>query len=326
MASAFTRALKRINPFAKPKRQRSWIQSKPTGSKNTEIQDDFPVFGISTTEVCNLSCVMCHFNGPGVKKRKRTLSVEQVNNFLQQIPKGRPLWFAGTGDFFMDPNALEHVRMANLHGHKPCILTHGQLFTTQVIDSLLENGVRFIRISVDAIDAETYKKIRLGGKFEKILEACDYLKKKKTDYPDLRVEINNTILNPSDGLINQYCDFWRGKVDAINFNAEYHDTFQFRNTFRPIPEKRNECELSVYVLPSGRMAPCCATMVVQHEKDQEWMPHIDVTSPKEAYQKFKQMYSDPESPLRKICAKCGWWIMWAYDENHETPYWKQVEL
>jgi len=326
MASTITKALKRINPFAKPKRRRERQSTEMTRVYNPNDPADFPVFGVATTEVCNLSCVMCHFNGPGVKKRKRTLSVEQVEKFMKQIPKGRQLWFSGTGDFFMDPHALEHVRLAHAHGHKPCILTHGQLFSPEVLDSLLENGVRFIRMSVDAIDAETYKNIRLGGKFERILEACAYLRKKKEKYPDLRVEINNTILKPNDDLIQQYCDFWRGKVDGINFNAEYYDTFHFRNTFRPIPEKRNDCELSVYVLPSGRMAPCCATMVVQHEKDQEWMPHIDETSPKEAFQKFQQMYKDPESPLRKICAQCGWWILWAYDEKGETPYWKHVEL
>lgn len=331
MASRLTKIWKKINPFAKLRRKEKQPIAAVVAKNNkltpTQSDDqDIPVSGIATTEVCNLACVMCHFNGPGVKKKKRTLTPSQTENFMKQIPTGRELWLAGTGDFFMDSNALEHVRLAQALGHKPCILTHGQLLTNAVIDQLLVFGVRFIRISVDAIDSETYKKIRLGGDFRKVLSACEYLREKKKIYPDLRVEINNTILEPGEELVQKYCDFWRGKVDGVNFNAEYHDTFKFRNTFQAIPEKRNDCELSVYVLPSGRMAPCCATMVVQHTEDQNWMPHIDDTSPQDAYVKFKAMYKDPDSPLRKICEQCSWWILWAYDQKGQTPYWRHVDL
>src|SRR5689334_14799081 len=109
------------------------------------------VGGVSTTDVCNLSCVMCHFNGPKAVRLDKTLTVEEVRQFVSSVPKG-PLWFAATGDFLVDPNALEHLRTAVTYGHEPCVLTNGQLLTPELIDRMLEIGVRQITLSVDAID------------------------------------------------------------------------------------------------------------------------------------------------------------------------------
>jgi len=72
--------------------------------------------GIDTTEVCNLSCVMCHFNGPTAAKLQGTLTVDEVRKFLNSVPAGQ-IWFASTGDFLMDPNALAHLRSAVACGH-----------------------------------------------------------------------------------------------------------------------------------------------------------------------------------------------------------------
>ncbi len=284
------------------------------------------VGGITTTEVCNISCSMCHFNGPTAVRKAGTLNPEQVRQYLAGIPKGQELSFAGTGEFFMDPNALDYLRMAVEYGHKPYILTNGQLLTPSLIDEILAIGVRLIRISVDAIDSDMYSKVRQGGDFSVILAACAYLKEQKAQYPSLRVEINNTRFLNTAKQEAQFVDFWRDKVDVVNFNAEYYDIFKFRNKFFE-PTERANCEMSVYLLPTGQMAPCCAMMVYQHYHNVDWLPHIDDTTPEAAYEQFVGLYNDPESDFRKnICSKCDWWIMWAKDEAGNTPYWRSVQL
>lgn len=89
-----------------------------TQSLDTRIDRRKPlVFGsIATTEVCNLSCVMCHFNGPKALKKGRILSPETVERILDQIPAGEEVWFAATGEFFVDPHALDHLRAAVRRG------------------------------------------------------------------------------------------------------------------------------------------------------------------------------------------------------------------
>ena len=216
-----------------------------------------------TTDRCNLSCVMCPFNGPGAPRKTETLDPKLVFKFMREIPRGQELWFAGTGEFFMDPHALNHLQLASHLGHEPRVLTNGQRMAPSLIDAVLESGVRQIRFSVDAIDPQSYAHIRRGGSFEDILRTCMYVRSRKPAYPGLRVEVNNTLFKDTIARQSEFVRFWRGKVDQVNFNAEYYDIFNFRNLFFT-PGTRVGCQLSLYLLPSGRLSPCCAVNVYQH--------------------------------------------------------------
>ena len=47
------------------------------------------IASINTTEVCNLSCVMCHFNGPNAIKKAGALDPSQVEKVLREaLTKG----------------------------------------------------------------------------------------------------------------------------------------------------------------------------------------------------------------------------------------------
>jgi hypothetical protein len=282
------------------------------------------VGGIASTEVCDLSCVMCHFNGPLARRKSATITPEEGLAFMRSIPKGL-LWFAATGEFFMDPNALVHLRNAAALGHQPAILTNGQSLTPELIDELLRIGVRLIRFSVDAYDPETYRKIRRGGELSKIVDACRYLRARRRDYPKLRVEVNNVLFHKTFPDQERFIAFWTGLVDAVNFNAEYYDSFRFRNTFID-PGERVDCHLQLYLLPTGHMSPCCAVHVYQHTHNIDWLPHIRDTEPAAALDAFQKMYDDPASPLANLCRGCEWWILWKRDEAGNSPYFKTVEI
>ena len=80
-----------------------------------------------------------------------TVTVDELRKFASSVPPG-PFWFSSTGDFLMDPNALQHLRIVVECGHRPCALTNGQLLTPELVDRMLEIGVREVSISVDAIE------------------------------------------------------------------------------------------------------------------------------------------------------------------------------
>src|SRR5690349_11989493 len=94
----------------------------------------FRTVSIATTEVCNLSCVFCHFNGPHAVKKDKQLSPELVAEALRELPRGSEIHFAATGEFFMDPHALHHLHEAIRLGLSPLVLTHGQLFSKELLD------------------------------------------------------------------------------------------------------------------------------------------------------------------------------------------------
>lgn len=290
-----------------------------------ERAPEFDFYGFSTTEVCELSCVFCHFNGPNATKKAKTLAPDLVEKGVRQVSPGKKVHFAATGDFFQDPNAMDHLRKTTELGHPVHVLSHGQSMPPERLEEMLAMGVREFRFSVDHIEPRQYAKIRRGGELERVLSTIDYLKERKKDISDINVEVNCILIGDTKDRMEEFAAFWSSKVDAIHFHAEYYDVWKFRNLFY-VPEKRNDCHIQLYVLPSGTITPCCAMMVQSHESDTTWLPNIATTSLQDAYDKLCDMYEDPTSELGKVCAKCQWWIMWSDQKDGGTPYMRTVRF
>ncbi|MDX1923264.1 MAG: radical SAM protein [Alphaproteobacteria bacterium] len=292
----------------------------------TKRAPNFAPGAITTNEVCNLSCVMCHFNGPNAVKKGKLLKPELVRKAMDEYPAGSHIYLASTGEFFLDPNSLDHLRYAISRGLKPQVLSHGQFYTPKLIDELLAIGLRSFRISCDAIDASHYERIRRGGKFQVILDALAYINTRRAEFPDLDIEIGCTLFKTNFHLQPEYEAFWREHgVDKVHFNAEYFDTFRYRNLLAT-PKKRVDCAIQTYVLPSGKVAPCCAMIVYAHDHDVSWLPDLETHTLKESYDKLCDMYDDPKSELSKLCAKCDWWIMFDQDPAGNSPYFRTAIL
>lgn len=281
--------------------------------------------GFATTETCELSCVFCHFNGPNAIKKARTLDQDLVKKGLEQVPAGRKVHFAATGDFFQDPHALDHLRNSIELGHPVNVLSHGQSMPPDRLEEMLAMGVREFRFSVDHIEPRQYAKIRRGGDLDRVLSTIAYLRTRKADLPDISIEVNCILIGDARERMEEFAEFWSTRVDAVYFHAEYYDVLRFRNLFF-VPEKRNDCHIQLYVLPSGQIAPCCAMMVQAHEEKVSWLPNIADTPLQVAYEQLCDMYEDPNSELGKVCAKCDWWVMWSEHRDGCTPYLKSVRF
>jgi hypothetical protein len=283
-----------------------------------------PLQYVMTTERCHLSCVMCHFNGPLAVKKTAELDPQLVRKVLSGRPPGEAVWFVATGEFFSDPNALVHLRTARDLGLAPRVITHGQLLTPALMDEILQIGVREILLSVDSIDPASYAKIRRGGRLEVILDACAHLRTKRQEYADLRVGV--TVISLKQPMERSAVEqFWRTRVDYVQFVSEYYDTFRFRRVFF-LPVQRTDCRLEIIPLPTGRVAPCCAIAIHAHNQDVSWLPHLAEVTPEEAYRQLCDMYENPDSPLARICQSCDWWVQFHLNERGDSPVYERVEL
>jgi pyruvate-formate lyase-activating enzyme len=292
---------------------------------NANRAPDIDFLSIATTETCELSCVFCHFNGPTATKKAKTLAPELVEKGVRQLSGKQMVHFAATGDFFQDPNAMRHLRSTIALGHPVSVLSHGQSMPPRLIDEMLEIGVREFRFSVDHIEDHAYAKIRRGGNLKTVLETIAYLGECRKRVSGINIEINCILIGDARKRMEEFTEFWRGRVDAVNFHAEYYDTLKFRNLFH-VPEQRNDCHIQPYVLPSGQITPCCAIMVQAHDTDLPWLPNIADTPLHEAYDRLCDMYEDPNSELGKICSKCQWWVMWSEVKDGASPYLKTIRF
>lgn len=107
-------------------------------------RSEIPRFGyFMTTELCHLSCVMCHFNGPKATRRgAETLDPELVVKVLRSRPAGEQIWFVSTAEFFNDPNALSYIKTAAELGLSPRAITHGQMLVPKFIEEIMAAGIK----------------------------------------------------------------------------------------------------------------------------------------------------------------------------------------
>ncbi len=292
--------------------------------KALNLTEPHEIASIRTTGGRSLPGAERHGNEEATRRKQQTLSIGEVRSFVRSIPPC-DLWFEGSADFLMDPNALEHLRAAVECGHRPCILTNGQLCTPEWIGEVLAAGVREIRLRVDAIEAAAYRRLHPGGELLNVLRVCHALRAGKRQYPGLKVSVLCVVSQETVNRQNEFTRFWTGKVDAVVFEAHPSATFQTQLTLCE-PEDRADCSMRLFLLPNGQMAPCRGVAADRQGHGAEWLPHISSTPPGGALARFKQMYADPDSPLRQVCANCPWWIMFQRNERGESPFTRVVTL
>ena len=135
---------------------------------------------------CNIACNSCR---PKVRKNSDE-KLQQLNNLITTIilPLGKNLQvaeFAGNGD----PFASRHYRkciQALAKEYPSCkfgIHSNGLLCDEKNVQELgLNNRIASMSISVDAATPDTYRRIRRGGDFYKLLDNLDWIASKRKDF------------------------------------------------------------------------------------------------------------------------------------------------
>lgn len=121
-------------------------------------------FSIAITNDCNANCSFCH-----VPKGKVYLSKDFIIEFCKKIDELGTLDIAiGGGEPILHKDIVEICRSIWINTKLGIsITTNGQLLTDYIINNL-SGFISFLRISVDSINANNYKKIR-NFDFEKLI-------------------------------------------------------------------------------------------------------------------------------------------------------------
>ena len=148
--------------------------------KGNKIRETHYV-SINIDESCNLACPSCRkskiyrTNGDDFDSRYKLVVrlLDLINKFDLPIE----IMMSGNGDPFasliyrplllgMEPKENVNIRF----------LTNGLLLKKLMPKMKVKESIRHLDISIDAGDRETYEKVRLGGKWETLIENLDYVK------------------------------------------------------------------------------------------------------------------------------------------------------
>ncbi len=154
---------------------------------------DFPErLTLEMTSYCNLMCRMCpktagHVNTPANRVIEEGV-LEKVYPLLSRI---ETLQLSGLwGEVFIHPELyLQILEKAKEENCEVRTISNGTLLTPEISERLVEIGLDVLTISIDAATPGTYRQIRVGGDFKKLIKQIKKLqkikRKKGKDKPEL---------------------------------------------------------------------------------------------------------------------------------------------
>ena len=109
------------------------------------------------------------------------------------------------------PDVLEEIRSFNL---KTSICTNGLLLEKHV-DTLVEyiDIAPSIAFSIDGANAETYEKIRIGGKFSKLIEQLE-ISNEKLRTKGMSVKIHFTLSKDNMKEVGKFINIFRNMLQG----------------------------------------------------------------------------------------------------------------
>ncbi|MFD2235141.1 radical SAM/SPASM domain-containing protein [Phaeospirillum tilakii] len=285
----------------------------------SKYSDYYYQAGLLISDFCNLKCRMCMFHSEDgtdysfkdlrLPQPKTLMSLDTSRSYLEQLPPGTKVLFSAAGEVFVHKQAGEILEQARHLPIEPMVLTNGLLLDDERIDTILRVGLTNVIISVDGIDPETYRANRVGGELETVLANISRLRERaRAAGAKVTIGVNMVMFQSFEGEISRILEFWRGKVDRVGFLAERLDHFgkprKILTEHSPgIPYCFAPFE-GPLLLSDGRIAPCCSVAISSWFIDMPWLYRLDRTPLQDAVRGYRRMLTDPNSPLRGICAAC----------------------
>ena len=251
---------------------------------------DFPLnIEIEPTYYCNLKCPMCPrmFKEGNTDRDDQHMSQDLWKKIITECKENKldALQMAHEAESFMNPkleNMMEETTQKGIFDI--WIHTNGLLLNETRARKVIKAGLKKINFSVDAFKDETFEKIRVGGKLEKLKKnILNFLKLKeeyKADY--LRVRISFVEQKDNFSEKEDFFNFWSKQkgVNVITFQ-KCQDYFVFDNEDEDVKLSKKELE-SKYknekpffcaapwetpiIQEDGKITPC-GMPVREHNKD-----------------------------------------------------------
>jgi MoaA/NifB/PqqE/SkfB family radical SAM enzyme len=120
---------------------------------------------IEPTTRCNYICGFC----TGRHMDQSDISVDTFAGILAAFPAIRHIELQGEGEPLLHKDFFTMAALARRRGIQVSLITNGSMFTPQVVEGILENGIGAIRVSIESSDPAAFQNIR-GGKLDKVCE------------------------------------------------------------------------------------------------------------------------------------------------------------
>lgn len=177
---------------------------------------------------CNLSCPSCRthvikVNDNDLEKQTKIGEIIFNNIFGSPTDQRIHLFLSGSGELFASPmllNFMSKITLDKFPNVAFSVATNGLLCESRWNRiSHLESAIEKITVSIDATCAETYEKLRRGGKWQSLLQNMEFLKNKK-QATGMKLHTRMIVQNSNYKEILKFYDFSKEVgADVVEYSS-----------------------------------------------------------------------------------------------------------
>lgn len=171
---------------------------------------------IEVTNQCNLNCIMCLR-----KKMRRPVGFMEMGLFKKIIDEvatySELVYLYGLGEPLFHSQIFEMISYAKSKGLAVGLSSNATLLIPEKARKLIESGLDYLIIALDAATPKTYAKVRGGRNFPQVVKNVkDFLElKKKAPKPPFTV-LQFVKLRENEKETGEFCKMWQGLgADAL---------------------------------------------------------------------------------------------------------------
>ncbi len=131
---------------------------------------------LELTNSCNLACTMCM--NPKMTRKKGFMSLELVEKILIEADTLgiRKIALYTTGESFLHSKIFDIILLCKKYNMYTYVTTNLLLLDSEKIVKLFNTGIDSVKYSIDGLNQDEYEKIRIGGKYNKVIENIKEMK------------------------------------------------------------------------------------------------------------------------------------------------------
>ncbi len=277
-----------------------------------KIIDDYPpLIQIEPSSVCNYRCVFCFMTDKKFSDKKSshmgTMGLDFYKEIIDKIEdKVQFVTLASRGEPLVNRNLGQMLSYSKNKFLALKINTNASLLNEANIHDILSNNVSTVVFSADAADKNLYEKLRIRGKFEKVINNIKLFKDiKEKHYKELKIITRvSGVKFSKDQKFTDMDNFWSEYVDQVAF-VEYNP---WENSYEKEPnnilEECSDLWRRMFIWWDGKVNPCDvdykSELSVGNIKDYE----INEIWKSKKYEFLRSKHLNKNRQQVKPCASC----------------------
>ncbi len=269
-------------------------------------------YWIDIISACNLKCVMCPQH-EGLERPLKTMKIDTYENLIDQIYDHKPLIkLYLIGEPTLHKQLCEMIQYAHNRGCTTMIHTNATMLTRELASQIIDSKLDYISFSFDAATPEIYEKIRIGAKYENVLNNIlgflDVKLSKAGKTPHTILDIIK--MKETESHLDNFVKFWdRPGVDEVHIQPymTWVDEVEDRRSkaknklgFKPCDALFN----TTAILSNGVVVPCCMDVEGKIPLGNIREQTLEEIWNGEAYNKIRLEHLEERVPSDSICYKC----------------------